>query len=724
MSDAGKRKRAGLQKLQNLPMLQNLIRRDPPSYREEFIRQHGHYESQRAIFMEQPTAANTEAFSELIGFMAQVATSFPDLTKTFPDDLAQLLLKQHNSLNHDLREKLVQSLVLLKNKDVITSSELLKTLFPVLTATTSKVLRHQIYKSIVSEMRNSNNKTKNHKLNKTVQAVLFELVDQGKDDFASTNGLWAVKLTRELWKRGVWDDARAVEIMKEASLSVNPKVISGGVRFFLGVDQEKEDLADESESEGPDLNKIKHQLQINKNKKSTKHKKIEKAQSILKRKRTNKDKPHPLNFSALHLLRDPQGFADQLFSKHLGRNSKLNLDQKIPVLQLQSRLIGLHKLSCLALYSYLLKFLTPKQKDVTQFLIVAAQATHDLVPPDCLEPIVRKIADEFVSDGVSSEVATAGLNAIREICARSPLAIDATLLQDLTEYKGSKDKGVTMAARSLITLYREVAPEMLKRKDRGKTASMGMKDHTELRFGQEAEGHIEGIELLEAWKEAQREMKRAERGEGEQSDADDDEDEEEDDEAAWAQWEVEEDSDEEEEGWIQVESDGEDIVLSDSEDEDGVRKKAKTDDDEEKIKRLQAAKDSKLATTKILTPADFAKLQELREEAGLKKLMGQNLTNEEVVQQNIIQGNLKRGKSDREARIEAVMEGREGREKYSSSKGKKLKEKAHSTTNKEKNRKKNFLMTLRKHKSGQKMKLVETRRLLKESKDKQKGKKR
>ncbi|KAI5818767.1 SDA1-domain-containing protein [Pyronema omphalodes] len=724
MSEAGKRKRAGLQKLQNLPMLQNLIRRDPPSYREEFIRQHGHYESQRAIFMEQPTAANTEAFSELIGFMAQVATSFPDLTKTFPDDLAQLLLKQHNSLNHDLREKLVQSLVLLKNKDVITSSELLKTLFPVLTATTSKVLRHQIYKSIVSEMRNANNKTKNHKLNKTVQAVLFELVDQGKDDVNSTNGLWAVKLTRELWKRGVWDDARAVEIMKEAALSVNPKVISGGVRFFLGVDQEKEELADESESEGPDLNKIKHQLQINKNKKSTKHKKIEKAQSILKRKRANKNKPHPLNFSALHLLRDPQGFADQLFSKHLGRNSKLTLDQKIPVLQLQSRLIGLHKLSCLALYSYLLKFLTPKQKDVTQFLIVAAQATHDLVPPDCLEPIVRKIADEFVSDGVSSEVATAGLNAIREICARSPLAMDATLLQDLTEYKGSKDKGVTMAARSLITLYREVAPEMLKRKDRGKTASMGMKDHTELRFGQEAEGHIEGIELLEAWKEAQREMKRAERQEGEQSDADDDEDEEEDDEAAWAQWEVEEDSDEEEEGWIQVESDGEDIVLSDSEDEDGVRKKAKTDEDEEKIKRLQAAKDSKLATSKILTPADFAKLQELREEAGLKKLMGQNLTNEEIVQQNIIQGNLKRGRSDKEARMEAVMEGREGREKYSSSKGKKLKEKAHSTTNKEKNRKKNFLMTLRKHKSGQKMKLVETRRLLKESKDKQKGKKR
>jgi len=31
-----------------------------------------------------------------------------------------------------------------------------------------------------------------------------------------------------------------------------------------------------------------------------------------------------------------------------------------------------------------------------------------------------------------------------------------------------------MAARSLIGLYRDVAPEMLKRKDRGETASMNL----------------------------------------------------------------------------------------------------------------------------------------------------------------------------------------------------------------------------------------------------------
>lgn len=342
----------------------------------------------------------------------------------------------------------------------------------------------------------------------------------------------------------------------------------------------------------------------------------------------------------------------------------MTVELKLLVLQLVSRLVGLHKLSCLAIYSYLLKHLTPRQRDVTQFLVVAAQATHDLVPPDSLQPMVRKIADEFVSEGVAGEVATAGLNAIREICARAPLAMDATLLQDLTEYKDSKDKGVVMAARSLLALYREVAPEMLRRKDRGKVASVGLKERQQqqqqqqLRYGQEAHGQIEGLELLEAWKAEQRALKRAgdeaggeaegREGREEDGDGDDESDEgdgdDEDDEAAWAAWEVEEASESDggnDTGWINVESDGGDINISDSDDSDGdgnangkrrKRKKPKLDvdadagSDETGPAQAQVAEPSQLATTKILTPADFAKLQELREQAGLAKLMGRNLT--------------------------------------------------------------------------------------------------
>ena len=40
------------------------------------------------------------------------------------------------------------------------------------------------------------------------------------------------------------------------------------------------------------------------------------------------------------------------------------------------------------------------------------------------------------------------------------------LLADLAGYKSYWDKGVVMAARSLIQLYRTVRPELLQRKDR------------------------------------------------------------------------------------------------------------------------------------------------------------------------------------------------------------------------------------------------------------------
>ncbi|RPA84826.1 SDA1-domain-containing protein [Ascobolus immersus RN42] len=747
-----KRKRAALVKLTNLPLLQNLIRRDPGSYRGDFLTQYQHYEAQRDLFLAQPEGYKSDDFVELMGFMAQVTSCYPDVASSFPRDLIHLITERHAVLPADIREKVVQSLVLLRNKDVISSSTLLESLFPILTTTQSKALRTQIYNTIISDIRSSNTKAKNHKLNRTVQAVLFGLVEGGKNDIDSTVGLWAVKITRELWRRSVWDDAKSVEIMKECALSSNPKVIAGGVRFFLGVDKEKEEAVDSDDDlpTATDRAKITYTAQISIS--SKKKRKLERAVQHMKKKQKQASKPHPLNFSALHLLHDPQGFVESLFAKHLTKNTKLPIDLKLLVLQLTSRLIGLHKLELLAFYSFILKYLTPRQKDVTQFLACTAQASHDLVPPDALEPIVRKIADEFVSEGVASAVAAAGLNSIREICTRAPLAITPTLLQDLTEYKGSKDKSVVMAARGLIALYREIAPEMLKKKDRGKDATMGLSAGTKdkLRFGEEKAGFIEGLELLEEWKAQQKAARKEAKGEtaeGEEGDDAEDEDEDE-DEDAWGAWDVESDEDTDNEGWIEVESDKE-IELSDSEDEDEKKKPAtkkarkaleaaqeKEDedgDDEEKKTKAQTEAEaaikeeerniSKLAMTKILTPADFAKLAELRAQAGLAKATGTSLRthNEDAVDTNRIEG-VSFEKADKAARLAKVMEGREDREKFSSKKGKKLKEKAHSTTNKEKNRKKNFLMVRPHARMKQKGKLFSKATAIRKAGKQNKGK--
>ena len=636
----------------------------------------------------------------------------------------------HATLESELREKIVGSLVLLRRKEIIDSTVLLNILFPILVATPSKTLRTLLYQKILSDLRMSNSKATNHKLNKAVQAQLFNLL---MADRASPKGLWAVKITRELWKRQIWTDAKAVEIMKEASLADNEKVIGGGVRFFLGGDKEREELEDESSDDDGaiDIGKLKHQVGINKKTKK-KAKALEKAVEKVKKIEKKKKQPHPLNFSALHLLHDPQGFAEQLFSKHLqSSKSKLNLEQKLLVLQLVSRLVGLHQLTIISLYSYFIKYLTPRQPSVTSFLASLAQATHKFVPPDALEPLIQKIANEFVSEASASEVASAGLNAIREICMRQPMAMNDTLLQDLVMYRKSKDKGTMMAAKGLLSLYREANPDLLKKRDRGKAATMGIKSGVmkERRFGEEEVGGIEGLELLEQWKEQERKRKRIERGLPE--DLATDEEEEEDEGEDWAAWDVESDASSDSGGWINVDSDAE-IEISDSEDEKPASKKVKLDTGKEGEKEKPPAEEvkptvSKLATTKILTPADLAKLQELRLEASVNKAMGnraQSARLKELAARHIddeltaeqIEGFARLRKSTKEERIAMAREGKGDRREHRSTQALRREKKdaeGKSTTNREKARKKNFLMTLGKAKGKGKRSLTETRRVLK-----------
>ena len=52
------------------------------------------------------------------------------------------------------------------------------------------------------------------------------------------------------------------------------------------------------------------------------------------------------------------------------------------------------------------------------------------------------------------------------------LQLTDACLQDLTAYKKYKEKAVASAARSLITLFREIAPYMLEKKDRGRGADL------------------------------------------------------------------------------------------------------------------------------------------------------------------------------------------------------------------------------------------------------------
>lgn len=117
----------------------------------------------------------------------------------------------------------------------------------------------------------------------------------------------------------------------------------------------------------------------------------------------------------------------------------------------------------------------------------------------------------------------------------------------------------------------------------------------------------------------------------------------------------------------------------------------------------------------ILTPADFALLNELRLKAAQdlvnttsstsakrklaaleasKKHVGDGDDADKFLAEADILGPRKKQKADYEERMESIKKGREGREKFGSLKGKKMKERESSSTNRQKKRNKPIMMAL------------------------------
>jgi len=80
----------------NLAQLQNLIKRDPESYQEEFLQQWKHFQSNLEVFKLDPTI-EAEAVDEVMKFIAQVRlTVYFILSKT---NLVHTVLGSHRPLS-------------------------------------------------------------------------------------------------------------------------------------------------------------------------------------------------------------------------------------------------------------------------------------------------------------------------------------------------------------------------------------------------------------------------------------------------------------------------------------------------------------------------------------------------------------------------------------------------------------------------------------------------
>lgn len=570
-----------------------------------------------------------------------------------------------------MRNTFCRSLILLRNKNLIPALDLLELFFQLLRCP-DKSLRSFLEKHIITDIKNMNAKHKDTKLNATLQNFMYSML---KDSYPKAAKM-SVDIMIELYNKNIWNDAKTVNVIATVGCqSKITKVQVASLKFFLGKDEDEKDSDSESDNE-PDLKMAMNANKVNKKTKKRK-KQLETVKKLVIKAQKKKSAAPSFNFSAIHLLHNPQGMAEDLFKQLQSGHERFEV--KLMHLDVISRLIGLHDLFLFSFYPYITRFLQPHQRQVTRILQFAAQASHDLVPGDIVEPVIKTVVHNFVTERNSSDVMAIGLNAIREICARCPLAMNEELLKDLVMYKSYKEKSVMMAAKSLIFLYREQVPTLLHKRDRGRPteASVEIKPR---QYGEvHAYDHIPGAEALlnEATKKDI--GSDSEDSDGGWVDVDhsdvpkipvDSENEESDDE------EVDDEEDEGEEG---EDEDGEGEEESDDEEEkeeeedDGQPKikrrrtqKSKEEAEQAVVQKKQAAQD--LALTKIFTDEDFKRIDMLNIKKHVtnsrKRPLPMENERQDFVKLGAIEMIHKKRKNDKQARIDSVKAGQMDREKF------------------------------------------------------------
>ncbi|CAK9327083.1 unnamed protein product [Citrullus colocynthis] len=496
-----------------LPLLQSKMKCDPEGYECELVLIYNQFKSSMELFKQQASLHFTSVggigsdpsvakdLSDRAMFLAHVTPLYPKHLIEFPKQLADLLNSSSKSLPSGLRCHIAQALILLINRKMVDIQENLA-LFMELQILGDRTLRKLAFSHVIHSIKRMNQKHKNEAKNRALQKILFAMLQQ-EDEAKAKRSL--VTLC-ELHRRKVWFDERTANAICTACFHSSPRIMIAALSFLL--DYEKiEDGEDDSDEESGEDDVASQTPQVvlskelvykahNKGTSASKKKKkakLERVRRSMKRQQRMLSERSNSSYSPLNHLIDAQGFAEKLFARLRACNERFEV--KMMLLKVIARTVGLHRLILLNFYPFLQKYVQPHQRDITDLLAAAVQACHDMVPPEAVEPLFKQIVNQFVHDRSRTEAIAVGLNVVREICMRMPLLMTEDLLQDLALYKKSHEKAVSIAARSLIGLFREYCPSLLAKKDRGRPTDPKARPKA---YGEVAvASNIPGIELLQ-----------------------------------------------------------------------------------------------------------------------------------------------------------------------------------------------------------------------------------
>ncbi|RWR96987.1 protein SDA1 isoform X1 [Cinnamomum micranthum f. kanehirae] len=498
----------------SLPSLQSKMKCDPEGYESELRLLHRHFHSSLHLFHHQSSLnltssnagvasdpAGAKDLGELTMFLAHVTPFYPKHLADFPQEVADLLRSAGRSLPSSLRCQLAQALILLVNRKTIDIGETLA-LFMELQILGDRALRKLAFSHVVHSIRRMNQKHKNEAKNRELQNILYAML-QEEDELRAKRSLVVLC---DLHRRRVWFDDRTANAICAACFHTSSRIMISVLSFLLGYERiedgnDSDDSSDEDDAVMQNSQFVLSREAVykahHKGTSASKKKKQAKLQRVvrnIKRKQRMSSENNSSNYySPLTHLKDAQGFVEKLFSRLQTCNERFEV--KMMMLKVIARTVGLHKLILLNFYPFLQKYVQPHQRDITNLLAAAVQACHDMVPPDAVESLFRQIVNQFVHDHSRTEAIAVGLNVVREICLRMPLLMTEDLLQDLVLYKKSHEKAVSTAARSLITLFREVCPSLLVKKDRGRPTDPKARPKA---FGEvNVASNVPGAELLQ-----------------------------------------------------------------------------------------------------------------------------------------------------------------------------------------------------------------------------------
>ncbi|GJN26353.1 hypothetical protein PR202_gb14278 [Eleusine coracana subsp. coracana] len=427
---------AGAGDRHNLPALQAKMKRDPEGYEEELRQLHRHFKSSVFLFENQAALSTTSSsgggsevakeLGDLALFLAHVAPFYPNDLADLPDQIGGLLDTNARGLPQGLREHLVQALILMVNRKIVDLEDTME-LFMELQVIGDRAVKKLAFSHIVHSIRRMNQKSKNELRNRKLQNILFKSLQAEEESRAKR----AFTILCDLHRRRVWFDERTTNAICDACFHPSSRIMIAAISFLLGYENaEHEDDSDASssedeENENPhvilsreDVYKANHKgTAASKKKKKAKLQRV--VRSMKRQQRKSADATVPSYYSPLTYLKDPQGFAEKLFSRLQKCNERFEV--RMMMLKVIARTIGMHHLVLLNFYPYLQRYVQPHQRDVTTLLAAAVQACHEMVPPDAIEPLFKQIVNQFVHDRSRPEAIAVGLNVVREICMRMPL---------------------------------------------------------------------------------------------------------------------------------------------------------------------------------------------------------------------------------------------------------------------------------------------------------------